>query len=266
MNLKYKILAESIGYKGSHFKENYFFSNLIKGFKKDYFVFKEDTALIYSKIFGEEYSALFEEVQNNMGILNEEVLQPVLLFEQNSFRNEIYDNLKNNFSLEFISKTPFKNLGAVKIAASINHAALRNAEKQIQEDFSKIPSAVKGTKEASVLQIKEDLADYMNRQAGKVTNTIGKRAKIVGGFFAGLWDKIKEFGKSLIDKFPGVAKFLKNGLNWIIENPFIVAGVAGGAMLLGKLIKVLKEKGDNKRAMKLQAALDQTRQKQEEQK
>jgi len=76
------------------------------------------------------------------------------------------------------------------------------------------------------------------------------------GVLASLWDGIKKFGGNLAARFPGVASFLKNGIGWITAHPGAVLGVAGGAALLGGVIRALNKRGQNKKAAELQAKLD----------
>lgn len=73
MNLREEILRESIGYTGNSFEDNLFFNKLAKGFITDYKVFGEDTASFYSDVFGPEFSIIFEEFQDNIEVLEEEV-------------------------------------------------------------------------------------------------------------------------------------------------------------------------------------------------
>lgn len=280
--LKNEIIKESLNYKGSRFEENYFFSNLIKGFKKDYKIYKESTASLYESIFGEEYSLLFEDIQNNIELLNESFLEQPLLFEQILSEDEMEELLKkkpyeysNPIAKKFAEAEAMRkisptggtfrgslergNLELVKPAqkAIDNFKATSSSiTKEVPQEIAKNASSISKNIAGVAQKAKEDAADYVNRQADKLVNPIKAGAKATSGFLSGLWEKIKTFGKGLAEKFPGVAGFLKKGLDWIAENPLTVVGVAGGTLLLGKLIKTLKEKGDAKRAAKLQAALD----------
>lgn len=273
--LKNEIIKESLNYKGSHFEENYFFSNLIKGFKKDYKIYKEDTAALYESIFGEEYSLLFEDIQNNIELLNESFLEQPLLFEQTLSEDEMEELLKkkpyeysNPIAKKFAEADAMRKLsssgGTFKGSAERGNLELVKPAQKAVENLKATSSGI--TKEAPkeitknianiAQKTKEDAADYLNRQADKIINPVKTGAKATSGFLSGLWEKIKSFGKGLAEKFPGVAGFLKKGISWVVENPLAVIGVAGGTLLLGKLIKTLKERGDAKRAARLQAALD----------
>ncbi len=82
LNLKGKILAESLEYTGQNFWSNYTITSLVKAFAKDYKVFKEETKYIYAQAFGVTGAPIFEYLEENVNILNEVVkIKTPLLFE-----------------------------------------------------------------------------------------------------------------------------------------------------------------------------------------
>jgi len=82
MTIKEQILMESIGYKGYNFSENYYFSQLSKGFVKDYKKFGDKTIQMYEDFFGDEYAPIFESMAENIEVLSEAAEKDgMLLFE-----------------------------------------------------------------------------------------------------------------------------------------------------------------------------------------
>lgn len=71
-----------------------------------------------------------------------------------------------------------------------------------------------------------------------------------------LWKGIKAFGAKMAVRFPGMANILQKGLGWITANPAAVLGIAGGALLLGNIVKALRKRGETKVANKLQTAIE----------
>ena len=86
LNLKGKILAESLEYKGQNFWSNYTMSMITKAFAKDLKLFKEETKYIYAKVFGASSIPIFEYMEENSQALNEVVQSKSnFLFETYSF-------------------------------------------------------------------------------------------------------------------------------------------------------------------------------------
>lgn len=187
MGIQESILKEGLQYKGKNFEENYFFSRLSRGFVADYKIFGEETSSLYTEIFGEEYSPIFESMEENIETLIEAV--------------------KSDYPVIF----------------------------EEQPTYGLNPS-------------------WSGKEVSSLVGSMNKPVK--AGLLSGIWNTIKNLGSSLMAKFPKLAGFLSKGIAWIIANPLAVAGVAGGTLLLGKIIKALKKKGANTQAAKLQAVVD----------
>jgi hypothetical protein len=187
MGIQESILKEGIQYNGKNFEENYFFSRLSRGFVADYKLFGEETVSFYTEIFGEEYTPIFESMEENIETLTEAV--------------------KNEYPVLF----------------------------EEQPAYGLNPS-------------------WSGKEVTSLMGSVGKPAK--AGLLSGIWSTIKNLGSSLAAKFPKLGGFLQKGIGWITANPLAVVGVAGGALLLGKIIKALKKKGANEQAAKLQAVVD----------
>jgi hypothetical protein len=244
MTEKNIILAESLNYKGNSFDENYFFSKLAKGFVADYNLFGEDTASFYTDVFGEEYSIIFEEMFNNINILTEAVnSNSVLLFE-----TPWDDWVRNNN----IKSPGSSSISDFQLKSNVQPQAIA----QTVQNIAPQPVIKPKIKPSYINPRKEDLAGYLNRKYDNTTDVIKKGTKIAGGFLSKIWNGIKKIGVGLTKQFPKLTTFFEKGLGWIIENPMKVVGIAGGAVLLGKLISTLKKNGDMKRAAKLQTILD----------
>lgn len=83
LNLKGKILAEGLEYKGSYFWKNYIMTSLMKSFSKDLEIFGEDTKFLYAEAYGLMAYPIFEYMQENEKVLNEVVkIDKPLLFEE----------------------------------------------------------------------------------------------------------------------------------------------------------------------------------------
>lgn len=83
LNLKGKILAEGLEYRGQNFWSNYVMSSMLKGFAKDLKVFGEDTKYLYTEVFGLMAYPIFEYMQENQKVLNEIAkIDKPLLFEE----------------------------------------------------------------------------------------------------------------------------------------------------------------------------------------
>ena len=184
-----KIIKEALGF--SIEKEELFFENLAKGFVKDFSIFKEDTASFYSDVFGPEFSIIFEEFQDNIEILEEEV----------------------KIDSPFVRKLPG--------APELGQGALSSAKN---------------------LQALSKIADE------------AKPERV--SFLGNLWKGIKTFGAKIAVRFPGMSNILQKGLGWITANPTAVLGIAGGALLLGNIVKALRKRGETKVANKLQTAIE----------
>lgn len=216
MNLRESIVSRGLNYTGSNFEENYFFSNLAKGYIKDRKVFGEETIDIYTNVFGSKATPIFEAFEENADVLEEAINSSNgnLLFEadvgaSNPINNWVGRSGDRAFSP---AKSNFSDIGS--------NLAAKSAQPNVG-----------------------DLA----------SDTVTKSGRF--GVLSTLWDSIKKFGSGLAAKFPGVASFLKNGISWITGHPAIVLGVAGGAALLKGVINALRKKGQNKKAAELEEKL-----------
>ena len=221
MNLKESIIKDSIDYKGGNFSENYFFSKLSEGFVNDYKVFGDDTAEMYSEIFGEEYAPIFESMNESIEVLTEAVesKSTALLFEKDP--DETYIGKKDTY-------------GNTLTARANSAADYANRNGGLSDAAKKALMDGKGMRDA-------DLA------AKKLPSR---------GFLGNLWASIKEWGKGLAEKFPGVASFLSKGIGWITGHPAAVLGTAGGAALLAGIVRAMKKRGETKKAAALQTKID----------
>ena len=272
MTLKEEMLKNSLEYSGNDFEENLFFTKLAKGFANDYKVFGEDTVELYRELFGEEYSPIFESFEENIAVLEEASEEDIpLLFE--SPQGKQMENRLLNYTTGGMFKEPQKKKTDMELKlqdfSDEAKKGLNRTKKEFQDVAKEAGKTVKKvSKEAEeITKNVGEKAKDVGEKAGEIVKDVGEKAKEVGGkageyvakgkgFLAGIWEKIKEFGQGLADKFPQVANFLQKGVAWISANPAIVAATAGGAILLGKLISVMKKRGQEKKAAKLQAALD----------
>lgn len=98
LNVKGKILAESMSYKGSNFWANYFLSNITRSFIRDKEVFGENTKDVYISTFGLSTEPLFEYMEENSSILTEalNIYKGEFLFEEYAYDviNETLDVLQ----------------------------------------------------------------------------------------------------------------------------------------------------------------------------
>jgi hypothetical protein len=64
------------------------------------------------------------------------------------------------------------------------------------------------------------------------------------GFLANVWNSIKSWGKGLMEKFPGLGKFLKNGVSWVTDpaNAWKIAAGAGAAALGAIALRIRNKK------------------------
>jgi hypothetical protein len=224
MNLKESIIKEGVGYKGNDFSTNYFFSSLAQGFLKDRKVLGEETVELYTDIFGEEYGPIFESFDLDAEVLTEAINGSAngLLFEQRIG--------KGDFMPDYTS-------GA---KGGTEHALRGRGDFKLEKIYGpEMGGYTKNPPEGS----------HFNIMTGQVE--ADKK-----GLLASLWDGLKKFGSSLATKFPGIASFLKNGIGWITNHPAAVLGTAGGAVLIGGIIRALNKRGEKKKAMELQAKLD----------
>ena len=232
MNLKEDIISRGISYEGNNFQTNYFLSNLAKGFIKDKEIFGEDVVSLYSDIFGQESGPLFEAFYEDADVLEESItLGKELLFEDPR-------PYRLNFK-EYPSSDGKFGLSGERVGGMMSHIR------------SKMAHGLGGDRAADAMKMGQKSGSLSDVASGASANAPAKL-----GFLSTLWDSIKKFGSSLAAKFPGVSGFLKNGVSWITAHPAIVLASAGGAALIGGLIKAFKNKGKNKQADKLQAALD----------
>ncbi len=216
MNLKEDIISRGIGYEGNNFQTNYFLSNLAKGFIKDKEIFGEDVVSLYSDIFGQESGPLFEAFYEDADVLEESITLGKELLFESGF-----------------------GLGGDRVAGMLSQARSNTAH------------GLGGDRADDSMKLSQKSGSLSD-----VVTAASANAPAKTGFLSTLWDSIKKFGSSLAAKFPGVSGFLKNGVSWITAHPAIVLASAGGAALIGGLIKAFKNKGKNKQADKLQAALD----------
>jgi len=239
MTLKQELLAESIGYKGANFENNFFFTKLAQGFTKDYKIFKEGTLSLYDEVFGEEYHPIFEEIEKNILLIENIIDDNTILLFENPWGDWLKQNNIKSPGSSSMGSDPLKN-----------YVPAKNGFKEATKIAPKIttPSIKPSSPKADF-----NLADSMNTGWGKTSSFLSK-----------IWDKIKNFGKGLAEKFPKLLPFLQKGLAWIIENPFKVIGIAGGSILLGKLLVSLKKRGEDKKAARIQAALNQIKEKEEQ--
>jgi len=216
MNLKEDIISRGIGYEGNNFQTNYFLSNLAKGFIKDKEIFGEDVVSLYSDIFGQESGPLFEAFYEDADVLEESITLGKELLFESGF-----------------------GLGGDRVAGMLSQARSNTAH------------GLGGDRADDSMKLSQKSGSLSD-----VVTAASANAPAKTGFLSTLWDSIKKFGSSLAAKFPGVSGFLKNGVSWITAHPAIVLASAGGAALIGGLIKAFKNKGKNKQADKLQATLD----------
>jgi len=244
MNLREEIIKNTSDMNFDDFETNLFLTNLAKGFVKDYKIYKEDTASLYTDIFGEEYNIIFEEFNDNIEILKEELKEDkTLLFEEKP--------TSQNLASALLNKTP-ADKGKEALVGFTNNAK------------NTIDKAIPQAKEV-VGKVGEEIKNNVNNITGQKAKTLGSKiagtattALLVGRNLLGAaWEKIKEVGANLAKKFPKVGEFLSKGVTWISQNPAIVAGAAGGVVLLGLLARALKKRGDIKKAEKLQAAINE---------
>lgn len=78
MTLREEILRSGLDYKGHTFWEDYAKINILKNFKKDYEILGEDYVEIYSALFGEDSTSLFENIYDNREMLLEDSAQRIL--------------------------------------------------------------------------------------------------------------------------------------------------------------------------------------------
>lgn len=275
MTLKEEMLKNSLEYSGNDFEENLFFTKLAKGFANDYKVFGEDTVDLYKELFGEEYSPIFESFEENVTILEEAAEEDIpLLFE--SPQGKQMENRLLNYTTGGMFKEPQKKKTDMELKLQDFNDEAKKGLNRTKKEFQDVAKEA-GKTVKKVSKEAEEITKNVGEKAGEIVKDVGEKAKEASGkageyvekgkgFLAGIWDKIKEFGQGLADKFPQVASFLQKGVAWISANPAIVAATAGGAILLGKLISVMKKRGQAKKAAKLQAALDAAKKPEEEKK
>jgi hypothetical protein len=239
MTLKQEILAESIGYKGANFESNFFFTKLAQGFTKDYKIFKEDTLPLYDEVFGEEYHPIFEEIEKNVLLIESIVDDNTILLFENPWDDWLKQNKIKSPGSSSMGSDPLKN-----------YVPAKTAKEGFKEVANATPKIAASTVKTGSPKAGFDLAKSMNTGYDKTA-----------AFLSKIWDKIKTFGKGLAEKFPKLLPVLQKGLSWIIENPFKVIGIAGGSVLLGKLLISLKRRGEDKKAARIQAALNQVKEK-----
>lgn len=225
MNIKDKILSEAYGKQNyEEAKSQEIFTSLLNGFMSDLKVFKEDTASLYSDIFGDNLSVLFEELQNNSEILTEDAINDYMnTFEKPLMKPTITQGIKNTVA-------PLTH-GLEKFADENKLKALGN------------PS-----------NISNKLGEFDKNALNNMSKVTGKGVD----FLKNLFKTIKNELLTLTSKIPNakISGALTNGINWIVANPTAILGVAGGAFLLKKIISALKKHGQAKKAAKLQAAID----------
>ena len=95
INLKGKILAESYGYEGVDFWENYTMSAVVRMFNEDCNSFGTKTATeLYISLFGKKTTPIFEHMANNKVILEEVAkTKGFLLFEEVGYNNVLMEDL-----------------------------------------------------------------------------------------------------------------------------------------------------------------------------
>ena len=223
MNLKESIIKDSINYKGGNFSDNYFFSKLSEGFVADYKILGEDAIEMYSEIFGEEYAPIFESMSENINVLSEAVESKAtaLIFEAPDTMK--FPSEKKGFDQRY-RQTPHMGTSIYQDGAS-------------GKMFSDEGAAAKAEKLGAAKMLSDP--------------NFGKK-----GGLAGIWQSIKEWGKGLASKFPGVSAFIGKGISWITGHPPAVLGTAGGAALRAGIVRALKKRGDTKKAAALQAKID----------
>ena len=208
MNLRGFILAESYGYEGVHFWENYIMSDLLRAFNEDVNFFgKKEAFDIYVNVFGESTAPVFEYMVNHEDELNEAAkIKGQFLFETVG-----YDNLHRYLTEAIPASAGFGGAGR---ALRVSNAAAQTAK------------------------------------GGALASGLSK----IGGFLSGLWGKIKNFGKPIVDKLGSLVsggvgwakKIAQQGMNWLYTNPvakvavpaIALAGtIGGGVALINKLRK-----------------------------
>lgn len=105
MNIKGKIIAESLGYEGSYFWENYVFSKLLKRFVEDASeIGIEETKEIYTDLFGYETFPIWKYMANNEEQLYEAYeIKEQLLFEQLSGVTSVIDTIKQQKTMKDVA-------------------------------------------------------------------------------------------------------------------------------------------------------------------
>jgi len=98
---KEKILMEAANYKGTMYWENYILTNIVRTVAKDLKSYRPETIVeMYSLLYGEEATSLFEYMVNNKDALNEAAeIKGTLLFEDVGEKNvQTYLNEINVFT------------------------------------------------------------------------------------------------------------------------------------------------------------------------
>lgn len=272
MTLKQQILQETFGEDYIESRNKKFFVKLIEGFSKDFDIYKEDTYNLYTDIFGEEYKIFFEEIQNNIEVLTEEINVNKEVFLEDEFLKNL---LKKKDDYDYNAERT-KEYEAMAASKQKYNNDMAKAIRQKVEDAKQNPKTISGTKvgedgKAYKFVVGDTPAPASNLSVPKaespvkVSDLSAPKAKInstavktagSAGFLSRVFDSVKKWVSGLSSKFPKLSEFIGKGISWITANPMAVIGVAGGSLLLAKIISTLKKKGDVKKAAKLQAALD----------
>ena len=285
LNLKGKILAESLEYKGQNFWSNYTMSMITKAFAKDLKLFKEETKYIYAKVFGASSIPIFEYMEENSQALNEVVQSKSnFLFETYSFdvlsevtpaSRQIQQSARIGMSQRKASAIPARTdidhrgqfttvpgyvpPGAEKITSREAARAAARAANDGVETSSKLAREAERAAAAREAARIESFGNFTaNTATGTAASAGGEVAK--AGFLAGLWDKIKQFGSAIVGRLTGLISsgvaWAKNiaeqGMGWIAANPVAQVAIpaivlAGSAVGAVKLInRMRRKKGERK--------------------
>ena len=200
-----------------------------------------------------EYGAkLKEDRRYPMGI-QEAILKDGLEYKGNHFEeNYFFSRLSRGFVADY-------KLFGEETAGLYNEIFGEEYAPIFESMEENIEILIEATKNKSPLIFEEQPSygpnpSWSGKEVTSLMSSAGKPAK--AGLLSGIWNTIKNLGASLAIKFPKLAGFLSKGIGWITANPMMVVGAAGGALLLGKIIKALRKKGANEQAAKLQAVVD----------
>jgi len=214
-------LMESFGYKGYLFWENYILSHMVRTVAMDLQEMEEEDVIeIYTEIYGDDIKPILEHMIDNQEALEEAAKIKGLLL----FEEVGKKNIEQHYLTEALPSLANLKLGRLMGRG----AAVSQAGKSA---FS-----------------------------ARVASQIGPGTAGKVGFLAGLWNKVKEFGKGIFGKIKpflqkGVAwakELVQKGAAWFAANPIakvVIPAIAlvGTAIGAKKLINKIREKRGKKK-------------------